>query len=328
MKMRNLPATPSLEAGYYESEKDDGIRVLWDGGCSRGDNKANVPWANTEKDARYVSTQVATGLWTQYGHVVHAPKWFLDRLPNAVLSGELFAGRGNWQTLSSIVKKQVPDEVAWDQVAFKVHDMPVPELMFEKGVIRYGPKHRHICRGGLQYFIDNIPSDCRYAKESWLYSNRRYVRDKVCWGTIALPIAERLIFSEIGYLDRLKEIVDGGGEGLVWKSQENRWTTDRTKSCFKIKPVNDGECVVTGWVEGKGKYTGMIGALVCRTIGDDNGLPNGVVFELSGMTDVERMLTHSSSGPRYFKEGKIISFKYRELSDSGVPKEPRYWRNA
>lgn len=325
MKVRNIPQDPPLAAGYYMSEKFDGIRCLWDGGVSRGDLKSNVPWANTEKDGRYVKEQVATGLWSQYGHVFHAPDWFLDELPNAVIEGELFAGRGNWQTLSSIVKTQTPDECAWDEVDFIPFDMPVVDLMFANGKVRYGAKYNHIIRGGIQYFTDRADPGIRFAKADWPYSTRRSVRNKLCMNLP--PLREDLVYNNWQCAAPFEQIVSAGGEGLVLKSQENRWTTDRAKDVFKMKPVNDGEAIVVDWVEGKGKYKGMLGALVCETIGDDNGLPNGVKFELSGMTDAERRLTFSGSEPLVFKTGDVITFKYRELSDTGVPKEPRYMRN-
>jgi hypothetical protein len=55
----------------------------------------------------------------------------------------------------------------------------------------------------------------------------------------------------------------------------------------------------------------MTGALVCDF--------NGVTVELSGMTDDERQ-------PGHFSLGDVVTFRYRELSDSGVPKEPRFIR--
>jgi hypothetical protein len=29
---------------------------------------------------------------------------------------------------------------------------------------------------------------------------------------------------------------------------------------------------------------------------------------------------------KHFKVGDVVTFKYRELSDDGIPKEARYWR--
>jgi hypothetical protein len=78
----------------------------------------------------------------------------------------------------------------------------------------------------------------------------------------------------------------------------------------------------------------MIGALITDF--------NGKRLELAGLTDVERgfqtteMSAYAKDHPdedmpatfqgRCFKVGQKITFKYRELSDDGVPKEARYWR--
>jgi putative hemolysin len=69
---------------------------------------------------------------------------------------------------------------------------------------------------------------------------------------------------------------------------------------------------------------------------------NGKRLELSGLTDEERRFSSSrqhqyaSDHPGefmpvhfsgdHFKVGDTVTFKYRELSDDGIPKEARYWR--
>jgi hypothetical protein len=69
---------------------------------------------------------------------------------------------------------------------------------------------------------------------------------------------------------------------------------------------------------------------------------DGKRLELSGLTDVERefqtsfMQSHAAANPgvdmpadfqgKHFKIGQQVTFKFRELSDAGVPKEARYWR--
>jgi hypothetical protein len=40
--------------GWLYSEKLDGERCFWDGGVSTGLAKSEIPWANTNKDERYV----------------------------------------------------------------------------------------------------------------------------------------------------------------------------------------------------------------------------------------------------------------------------------
>src|SRR5205809_6855024 len=76
--------------GWYCSQKLDGVRAMWDGGVSRGLLASEVPWANVEKDYRYIEENRATGLWSRLGKVIHAPDWFLDQLPLYPMDGELW----------------------------------------------------------------------------------------------------------------------------------------------------------------------------------------------------------------------------------------------
>jgi len=116
------------------------------------------------------------------------------------------------------------------------------------------------------------------------------------------------------YEDDLKErlglVIEMGGEGLMLRKPGSVWEPRRVSSLLKVKPVLWGEGVVVDVTAGKGKYVGMLGALVVKW-GD-------VVFELSGMTDAERRMDDWV--------GKKVSFKYRELTRDGVPKEGRYVR--
>lgn len=81
--------------GWLLSEKLDGVRAWWDG-------------------EKFVS---------RLGNVYHAPKWFIEGLPNEVLDGELFAGRGNFQRCVSIVRRYDAAE-DWQEVKFMVFDAP------------------------------------------------------------------------------------------------------------------------------------------------------------------------------------------------------------
>jgi hypothetical protein len=51
--------------GWLTSTKIDGLRCIWDAGVSRGLLTKDVPYANVEKDGRFVKEQVATGLWSR-----------------------------------------------------------------------------------------------------------------------------------------------------------------------------------------------------------------------------------------------------------------------
>jgi hypothetical protein len=82
------------------------------------------------------------------------------------------------------------------------------------------------------------------------------------------------------------------------------------------------------------KHLGKIGALILDY--------DGSRLELSGLTDIERefanngMAIYAAANPgqdmpngtfgKCFKVGQLITFKYRELSKDGIPKEARYLR--
>jgi DNA ligase-1 len=83
-------------AGYWVSEKYDGVRGYWDG----------------------------KQLWTRGGTAVVAPAWFTAPLPAVPLDGELWAGRGRFELATSTVRSQTPNDAAWREMRFMVFDLP------------------------------------------------------------------------------------------------------------------------------------------------------------------------------------------------------------
>ncbi|MHC4302551.1 MAG: DNA ligase-like domain-containing protein, partial [Planctomycetota bacterium] len=132
-------------SGMWISEKLDGTRVFWDGGITRGLPTDQVPWASIINpktgDRKPKIKPVATGLWSRYGNPIIAPDWWLNQLPSMFLDGELFAGRGNFQTLRSITAKDVAEEDAWRKVQFAVFGSPAPSQVFAAGEIKNANFH-------------------------------------------------------------------------------------------------------------------------------------------------------------------------------------------
>lgn len=94
-------------AGWWMSEKLDGVRAWWDG-------------------EKFLS---------RLGNVYHAPEWFKNLLPkNMVLDGELFAGRGRFQQTVSAVRKLVPTDSEWLDVMYVVFDAPEHKGTFEERI--------------------------------------------------------------------------------------------------------------------------------------------------------------------------------------------------
>jgi ATP-dependent DNA ligase len=141
----------------------------------------------------------------------------------------------------------------------------------------------------------------------------------------------------------MDKVLSLGGEGLVFRKPSSIWLPERTHNCLKLKPYFDAEATVIGYVSGRkttkgSKLRGLMGALVVSY--------KDKIFELSGFTNHERRLTHEMDedyGFDYawqnpgetlpktisaidFPLGSVVTFKYRELSKSGIPIEASYFR--
>ena len=81
---------------YWVSEKYDGVRAWWDG-------------------AR---------LQTRGGQPIAAPDWFTDGWPRTVMEGELWGGRGTFETVSGAVRSAQPDDKVWRGIRLMVFDLP------------------------------------------------------------------------------------------------------------------------------------------------------------------------------------------------------------
>jgi DNA ligase-1 len=137
----------------------------------------------------------------------------------------------------------------------------------------------------------------------------------------------------------LEGVLNKGGEGVIIRDPNAIWTPKRVNALLKYKPYRDAEAVITGFTSGRktdkgSKHLGKIGALITDY--------KGKRLELSGLTDEERVFagdvdsSYATDHPgedmpedtqgKHFKVGQTVTFKYRELSDDGIPKEARYWR--
>ena len=93
-------------AGYFVSEKFDGVRGYWDG----------------------------RRLLTRGGSLVAAPAWFTAGWPEHPLDGELWVGYGRFAEAVSTVRSQVPDDAAWQRVHYMLFDLPAYHGSFRERV--------------------------------------------------------------------------------------------------------------------------------------------------------------------------------------------------
>ena len=195
-------ASPGIDpAGYLVSEKLDGVRAVWDG-----------------KVLRFRS-----------GRVIAAPVWFTAKLPNIALDGELWLGRGQFDTLSGMVRKTTPVDADWQQVKYMVFELPKDAAKFAERAVT------------LKAIVQEAAFAQLQAVEQFHIANRATLQAK------------------------LDDVVQSGGEGLMLHLASSKVTTGRSDVLLKLKPVQDSEAVVVAHVPGKGKYKGMTGALDVKT---------------------------------------------------------------
>ena len=134
-----------------------------------------------------------------------------------------------------------------------------------------------------------------------------------------LPVKQEvlpLVGWEERLTERLEEVTNEGGEGLIVRHPTMPWKPGRDWGLLKVKKLRDSEGIVVGWKPGLGKFDGMMGSLTIDW--------HGTIFDLSGFTDQERQLVEG--WPVAFPRGTEVRFRYRELSDDGVPKFASFWR--
>lgn len=115
----------------------------------------------------------------------------------------------------------------------------------------------------------------------------------------------------VGHLRTELARVEGlGGEGLMLRQPGSRYEVGRSYTLLKVKSFKDDEARVLGHQPGAGRHKGRLGALEVE-------LRNGTRFSVgTGLSDAER-----ENPPAL---GAIITFRYQELSNDGVPRFPSY----
>lgn len=185
---------------YLVSEKLDGVRGIWDG-----------------QTLRFRS-----------GKTINAPTWFLDGLPKRPLDGELWMGRGTFERLSGIVRREVSDDAEWRQVRYMIFELPGAPGTFAQRA-------------------EQIRETVKQANVPWLRE-----------------IEQFRVVDPDSLKKRMKEVVKAGGEGLMLHRADAPYETGRSDTLLKMKPWEDAEAVVIGHLPGKGKHAGQMGALRVR----------------------------------------------------------------
>lgn len=115
-----------------------------------------------------------------------------------------------------------------------------------------------------------------------------------------------------GLQAELARVEELGGEGLMLRQPRSRYEPGRSSTLLKVKTFHDAEGRVVEHLPGKGRHAGRLGAVVVQ-------LPNGLTFSVgTGFTDQERQ-----NPPPI---GSLVTYRYQELTDRGVPRFPSFVR--
>ena len=194
-KLWQLGHDPSV---YWVSEKLDGVRAFWDGHTLR----------------------------FRSGLAIVAPAWFTAALPPTPLDGELWLGRGRFDELSGVVRRQSPVDADWRAVRYMVFDLP----------------------GAAGPFTDRaqmIQAMVLQAKPPWLHAVPQH------------QVADAAALQKL-----LTQTVQDGGEGLVLHRANALWSPGRSEALLKFKPKPDEDARVVAHLPGKGRNAGRLGALL------------------------------------------------------------------
>ncbi len=111
---------------------------------------------------------------------------------------------------------------------------------------------------------------------------------------------------------QLEYVLQQGGEGLMLRQPGSRYEAGRSATLLKAKQFYDAEARVVEHLPGAGRHKGRLGALAVV-------LPDGIQFSVgSGFSDAQR--------ERPPAVGSLITFRYQELTDRGVPRFPTFLR--
>ena len=246
---------------------------------------ANIYRADTKLADYWVSEKLdgVRGYWdgekllTRGGERINAPGWFTAGWPKIPMDGELWVGRGKFTETVSIVLQQTADDAAWRKIRFMVFDLPAHPGAFTE----------------------------------------RNEALKALLAEVALPwvrqVEQLKVADHVQLRAMLDRVVKNGGEGLMLHRGASLYRAERSDDLLKLKQYQDAEARVIGHLPGKGKNSGMLGALLVETA-------EGLQFRIgTGFSDADRR-----NPPPL---GSWVTYRFTGLNEkSGIPRFARFMR--
>ena len=218
-------------------------------------------------------------LRSRNGKILAVPEGWSAHFPPFALDGELYTARGEFEKIQSIVMDKTPSATAWSEIKFYVFDVPEAS-------------------GGLLERLSEL--------EKFIAKNPQAGQN--------LKIIKQVKVKDNAEFEAFAEaVIAKSGEGAVVREPNAAYERGRSQNVLKYKKFNDAECVVVAHKVGQGKFSGLLGSVVCENLSDKKRFKIG-----SGFSDKER-----ANPP---KIGSVITYKYQNLTAKGLPRFPVFLR--
>ena len=147
-----------------------------------------------------------------------------------------------------------------------------------------------------------------YVDESGTFSEHYKYLNNIDYSSNISLIEQTICLGLDHLLEFERTIIEQGGEGVMLRNPNTGYQFRRSNDLLKVKRFDTDICKVIGYIEGEGKYEGMMGALVCEY--------NSTVISVgTGFSDFQR-----ANPPEI---GDIIEFKFFEIfEDTRAPRFP------
>lgn len=206
-------------------------------------------------------------LRSRSGQWIKLPEYLLRQLPEFALDAELWAGRGQFQQVMRALDSDATEQ-RWQPIRLMIFD---------------APDHPGNFTERLQFLQQNL-------------ADSNFVR----------LIPQRQLQSKTELEQLLQQVVSQGGEGLMLHHATALYQSGRVSHLQKLKLVEDAEARVVAHLPGKGKFSGMLGALLVE-------LPDGRRFKLGSGFNLEQRQNPPPIG-------QLVTFQYRGLTHKGTPR--------
>lgn len=229
------------------------------------------------------------GIWdgkslqTRQKNIINSPKFFTQNFPKFALDGELWISRAKFDEISALIRSSDVNSSLWKSVSYNVFDVP------------------NACED-FKLNPCTLETRLRILKQYLEKNHNPYIK-----------IIPQIPIKNSSHLEKFyNNIIQNKGEGVVIRKNLSLYEKGRSKEAMKLKPYDDAECEVVGYVEGRGKFKNQIGSLLCK-------MPNDKVIKIgSGLKNKDR-----ENPP---KIGSIITYKFNGLTKNSLPRFPIFLR--